>query len=141
MGYTHYWRAGKTADWTAAYPQIQLDAVKIVKAAQERGIALGDATGEGKPVITEGHLRLNGVGDEGHESFILPSSLRGFDFCKTARKPYDVVVTAILLRAHHHAPAGIEVSSDGYWEEWGEGRELVRELFGDEPTCPFDEED
>lgn len=141
MGYTHYWYAGKAEDWAAAYPEIQLDATKIVKAAQKRGIALGNGWGDDKPVITEGALELNGVGDEGHETFSLSTTLRDFDFCKTARKPYDVVVTAILLRAHHHAPDGIKISSDGYWEEWDQGRALVKELFGDDPTPPFSDGD
>ena len=141
MGYTHYWRADKTTDWAAAYPEIQLDATKIVKAAKARGIKLGDAWGEGKPLITEGMLSLNGVGDEGHESFVLPTSLRDFDFCKTARKPYDLVVTAILLRAAHHAPQGIEINSDGTWDEWKPARVLVEELFGGLARCPFDEEE
>lgn len=67
-------------------------------------------------------------------------------FCKTARKPYDVLVGAILLRCVQLAPDAFAIGSDGRWErEWLHGadywdtgcrrsklsaRKLVTELFG-----------
>lgn len=142
MGYTHYWEAGTKPDtFVAAYPDIQLDAVRICKHAQTvLGVNLADGLGAGdRPIITEGVLALNGseAFGEDYETFALRPQLGAFDFCKTAHRPYDVVVTAILLRAAHHAPEGIKVSSDGDWDEWKPARTLVEELFGDTPTCPW----
>jgi len=60
-------------------------------------------------------IYLNGIGSDGHETFVLahpnpttvednswciggkPGEINGF--CKTARKPYDLVVCAVLCRA------------------------------------------
>jgi hypothetical protein len=53
-----------------------------------------------------------------------------FEFCKTARKPYDLAVTAALIRLAYHFPEGVEISSDGNEGEWEEGRALCERLFG-----------
>ena len=44
-----------------------------------------------------------------------------FNFCKTARKEYDGLVTAALLLAKHHLGNRIRVSSDGNIDEWKNG--------------------
>lgn len=59
-----------------------------------------------------------------------------WDFCKTAQKPYDAVVTAVLLRAVDLLPL-FGVGSDGDWEDWLNGRLLYRQAFGQEPRNPF----
>lgn len=91
MGYTHYLRG------------LQCDAelADFAKAA----VALSDVqicgpTGTGTAVICEDSIKLNGSAErsEDYESFVLPGI--GCDnFCKTARQPYDKVVTAILIDA------------------------------------------
>ena len=64
-----------------------------------------------------------------------------FDFCKTARKPYDLAVCLVLLAMKRHAPKSVKVSSDGDWDgEWKEAREVYKSLFGVEVDCPFDME-
>lgn len=52
---------------------------------------------------------LNGVGPEGHEPLLIGKHGTSSEFTKTARKPYDIVVTCILLRAWMLAPNCIEV--------------------------------
>ena len=43
-------------------------------------------------------------------------------FCKTARKPYDIAVTSMLLRCRHLAPDAFLIASDGAWDlEWASG--------------------
>ena len=86
---------------------------------------------------------------ESNESFIwkaivrepsfMPNDGWSFDFCKTAWKPYDCVVTAILCRAKYHYGDSIKVSSDGYWSDWQTGRDLYEEVFGESAECPFSE--
>ena len=47
-----------------------------------------------------------------------------FNFCKTARKPYDTYVTATLIAALDHWGSDVvKVSSDGSIQEWEEGIE------------------
>ena len=42
---------------------------------------------------------FNGVQDDGHEGFRLSRQDHGpFCFCNINRKPYDIVVTCVLLR-------------------------------------------
>jgi hypothetical protein len=100
-----------------------------------------------KPQFTKKHILFNGgscptkdrVKDErgywfdnnnkdlGHEIFDLTplprarawdSSLDGFGFCKTARKPYDLMVKACLLICKEYLGDGIEISCDGDDEDW-----------------------
>jgi hypothetical protein len=49
---------------------------------------------------------------------------------KTNLKPYDYVVTAILLRAKARLGAAIELTSDGGDSGFEQGRDLIRRTFG-----------
>jgi hypothetical protein len=31
----------------------------------------------------------------------------------------------------------VDISSDGYWSEWLNGRELYKRVFGNDPKSPF----
>lgn len=56
-------------------------------------------------------IGINGIGDEGHEPFTI--NCRGWmsmGFTKTAHKPYDQVVTCVVLRVYMLAPSVVEVS-------------------------------
>ncbi|PWC64028.1 hypothetical protein TSH7_10065 [Azospirillum sp. TSH7] len=55
--------------------------------------------------------------DLGHESFVL-NRTKDRAFCKTARKPYDLVVCAVLAVAQMVAPDAISVTSDGDSDDW-----------------------
>lgn len=61
-----------------------------------------------------------------------------FECCKTAFRPYDLVVTAFLIIAKHYLKDSIDVSSDGKMENWIEGMMLCElELdYGMEFTLP-----
>lgn len=160
MGYTHYWRRprpdGEHYHIHSAYMfgNLAFDALKIIKQAEINGIRIRDAYGENEPEFNEAQFGINGDAtafvdgrDLAHESFIwegIPavSLLRKdepetFDFCKTAHKPYDAVVTAILIRAKHIYGKYVSVSSDGEWSEWQAGRELYETVFGEVAECPF----
>jgi hypothetical protein len=136
------------------FGKLALDAKAVCEHAQSNGLALGDWTGNlgTQPEFTEGRFSLNGVDDgrvdNSHESFIweaLPSQPdwrkdepEFFDFCKTAMKPYDAVVTAILIRAKQIYGSCVSVSSDGDWSEWQAGRDLYEAVFGEVAECPFE---
>ncbi len=146
MGYTHYWERDPNAEASDAYGRLALDIQKIVQAAQAAGIALGDGFGENEPIFNEGHISFNGYGKESYETFFWPAvpeiqdwRAEGsliFNFCKTAMKPYDAVVTASLIRAKDIYGDAILVHSDGDWDDWQEGRQLYKAVFGAEPVKP-----
>lgn len=133
MGYTHNWDKSDTAEdvWAA----LVADARRIAETA---GVPLAGPMGDGEPQFNAERIALNGVeatGDD-YESFVLVSGATTFEFCKTGRMPYDVVVTAILLRAAHTVP-GFDVRSDGGWgSDWVEARKLYATVFGEEPDKP-----
>lgn len=128
MGYTHYATVTDAAAFAAAMPQIAADARKIIGAV-EVPVAGWDGTGAAE--ITDTEIRLNGLAPEDYETFALTTE-SGSSFCKTGRRPYDVIVTAILLRAFVHAPSAIEVESDGDMdgEDWTPAHRVVEALFG-----------
>ena len=44
-----------------------------------------------------------------------------YNFCKTAGKPYDAAVTAVLSIVNHYAAAVYAISSDGEAQDWAVG--------------------
>lgn len=52
-----------------------------------------------------------------------------FHFCKTAYRPYDLVVTAMLIALKHHFPK-VKISSDGNTQNWMDGMLTCDKLFG-----------
>ena len=151
MGYTHYnYRSVNNAGSAEMYGKLALDAKMVCEHAQKTGIKLGNWSGDNgtQPEFTEGEFSLNGIDDMSHESFTwkaLPTQSHWridepkiFDFCKTAYKPYDAVVTAILIRAKEIYGSCVSISSDGDWSEWKDGRDLYETVFGQVAECPFD---
>lgn len=83
--------------------------------------------------ITTDLIAINGVGDESHETFLMERGNTTWDFCKTARKPYDQVVTAVLILARYTFP-DYSLSSDGDWEDWSIGRDIFTRVIHLEPA-------
>jgi hypothetical protein len=129
MGYTHYWRhAELPAD---LFAEITADAKAIVAASP---VPLAGFDGTGAPEFSDFEFMLNGANPDDYETFGLNRDATDYDFCKTGQRPYDVVVTAILLRAAALAFARdvkFEFWSDGDLDvDWAAGRELVGKVFG-----------
>lgn len=125
MGYTHYWTPTRnlTVDEWSAFTSAMRDVVAI---ARSEGVAICDGFGAPgtDPVISSNLVILNGEdgpGDLSHESFCVGRTDKAWSFCKTARKPYDKVVTAALIMLDHVAPGAYETKSDGDADEWGPG--------------------
>jgi hypothetical protein len=51
-------------------------------------------------------------------------------YCKTAFRPYDIVVTAFLIIAKHYLEDKIEVSSDAKDVHWFDGKMLCQSILG-----------
>lgn len=126
MGYTHYWETKK---------QISKAKWKKISSLVER-LAMNDGgqvlcreyDRTDEPVHIDGDMiAFNGKGPHGHETFWLERK-EGWAFCKTARKPYDEFVTAVLCITWWHAGDCIDVSSDGWDDDWRRGLELAQSV-------------
>jgi hypothetical protein len=167
MGYTHYVeRPVKNAGSAYMFGKLALDAKKLCDYANANGIRIRNGEGLGEPEFTEFDFSINGDAegftdngrDLAHETFYWagiptqPKYREGepefFSFCKTAYKPYDAVITAILIRAKHIYGSCVRISSDGDWDgnpnfpdgygSWENGRELYETVFGERAECPFE---
>ncbi|KAK6356464.1 hypothetical protein TWF718_000823 [Orbilia javanica] len=143
MGYTHYWNGQISSETSQALLKDTAHLLSTYHAhpPTTSSSPICGRLGTGDPTLTSTVICLNGDESEGqaHEPFELDISgahIR-FRFCKTARKHYDDVVCAVLLRCLYYNPhPAFEVSSDGSWEEWNGGRELYFKAFGVEAVMP-----
>ena len=153
MGYTHYWR--QLRDFTDTEWQELMRLTKLITASSGRDIILSEFN------INNEEIRFNGYGEEGHETFLITKKKRAkrqyeeqeaydrqgaFEFCKTAHKPYDKYVTAVLCALYNievkEWPLGdgkiMSISSDGNTEDWTERLfHAVRSTRKDEMYCPI----
>ena len=90
---------------------------------------LASGNGTGKPIFQDNKVCFNGVGDDSYEScyFALDNEDYGFNFCKTARQPYDGAVCLALLCFKKYFGEDFSYSSDGNSED--EGWKLATEIF------------
>jgi hypothetical protein len=62
-----------------------------------------------------------------------------WSYCKTAQKPYDVVVCALLMRAKLIFGDGIEIRSDGDFDtDWARARTLYLLAYGESAASPLE---
>jgi hypothetical protein len=137
MGYTHYYPQQRDfaphewAELTAITRWLLANLPPHSTSAggcfSEYPLAIRGWDGEGEPEINGRVISFNGDGDLAHETFCLARRGYGFQFCKTARKPYDLIVCAVLLAAMEIAPGTLDVSSDG--EIRGEGWQPARDFL------------
>lgn len=139
MGYTHYWYQDTKLD-DAKFAAAALDIEKVL-AVTEVPLAGGMGDEGTKPEVGPKRISFNGVDEDGHETlYVEPTAEKPsyqdqsepqvFNFCKTARKPYDEVVIASLAVLKHHLGDAIRVSSDGYFSEWETGLALAKRATG-----------
>src|SRR5258707_6332236 len=106
--------------------------------------------GAGRPELTDATVGFNGGGgvavnghlaDLGCETFRLdrvhePEEWQGpdergwyFECWKTRRHPYDLAVTASLVRLAHRFPEGVEISSHAGHVDWRAPLDRLRQGF------------
>lgn len=137
MGYTHYFKMPGSASCSdEAWKRLLRDTERIEKYCHDRDVVLfRDFTNLDKPQIGPYVIAFNG-GDKGHETFVLSPHPQSSDtLCKTSRKPYDLAVTSVLMRLHHHYPDA-DINSDGDADDWQPAQDLCRELFGNDTLPP-----
>ena len=137
MGYTHYWSfqfplAHLMAEAEAAYIKACVDCGHIATAYYAEHGGLAGYTAHATPGKYGGVL-LNGSREDAHEPFTLREKFTDNEangFCKTARKPYDTVVTACLLVLADALPGVFSIASDGLFEDWVPGLRLAEQMLG-----------
>jgi hypothetical protein len=146
MGYTHHWTRPREFDRDVFAEWVD-DVHAIVRAA---GVQIRGWDGQGEPGFTRDDVRFNGdaARDEDGETFAMPRVAKEAAdwwkplivpphetraFCKTAYRPYDVVVTAALIALADRF-RDVCISSDGELAEWEPG---LRLLLGIRPVSRF----
>lgn len=129
MGYTHYWHfAGKIAPKELKDGETRFaNAVKLIKVlrkeVEKRGVELAGGLGDGEPKINNSLVWFNGKDKDAHETFRISIEDGESDFCKTNRKPYDVMVCLCLLAFKDAFGEDFSYTSDGITREEYENRE------------------
>ena len=125
MGYTNYWiqkKAFSNDEWTA----IKKEYDYMVENFND--VLIEDQTKKKSEIVFNG-LKEN---DLNHETFYLTKKIRPafyegdnrkFNFCKTARKPYDLAVWHLLTFIRSIAPDKIKINRDN-WTYWGDSNEI-----------------
>lgn len=107
MGYTHYFK-GKKSNPTK-FKMFSGTCRKLYYSLPEKtntaggyhaddNLEIAGSNGEGKPQFTDEFVVFNGKDELAHETFFIDINGTN-DFCKTARKPYDLLVVACLIAA------------------------------------------
>lgn len=127
MGYTHYWDHMQISQ--ATFKKIVHD-FKIVHENYFPDLLCREFDNpKSKPIINNAEVFFNGKGEDGHETFSF-SHKKSHNFCKTARKPYDIAVTCFLVISKHHLRNNISVASDGEINDWLNAMRKCKESLG-----------
>jgi len=151
MGYTHYWR--QLRDFTDTEWQELTRLTKLITADGSSILANGISDKNSRPTIDNEQICFNGIGNDGHETFRITKKKRpkadyeeqeaydrqgAFEFCKTAQKPYDRYVVAVLCAIYRVQRDVMNISSDGNTADWTEGLfHAVRSTREEEMYCPI----
>jgi hypothetical protein len=153
MGYTHYWNFKKNPKDVKDGSKKFAKAVELLKKCLAKVPAeievetydwqngttnkvkvpfvLKGGNGEGEPKFTDELVCFNGDAsmDYDHETcyLALDNDDYEFDFCKTARKPYDVAVCLTLLCFKKTFGDDFSYSSDGNQDD--EGWKMAHNIF------------
>jgi len=136
MGYTHYFGILKSPT-PEQWEPIRKAVRKIFDNKALGSLIRFESNSTEPPLADEDVIRFNGIEDEGHETFYLPREDEGFQFCKTARKPYDDIVTACLIIVNHFAPSCYDIGSDGDPENWEVGQQIAEAAVGEFIPIPI----
>ena len=117
MGYTNYWTQKKP------FNNIQWDTIKKEYEYIKENfidVLIEDQTEKTDEIVFNGIRKK----EEDHETFVLTKNFREpfyngddvkFNFCKTARKPYDLAVWHLLTFVKMIAPNSIDIRRDGWY--------------------------
>ena len=145
MGYTHYWNFKKNPKDIKDGNKKFAKAVKLLKKCLTKVPAeleledydckvpfvLKGGNGEGEPTFTDVLVCFNGDASMGYDYETCYLALNNddydFDFCKTARQPYDIAVCLTLLCFKKTFGDDFSYSSDGNSDD--EGWKMAHNIF------------
>lgn len=116
MGYTSYYSQVGPKPTNAEWEQICAEASAILTRHADIVCRESDQPDD-PPQIDGRYIIFNGRAEDGHETMVVDREQQGFEFCKTARKPYDAAVVEVLRAVKKICPKWLELSSDGDGEE------------------------
>lgn len=156
MGYTHYWKQPTrlnqetwnkfVADCKVLYKNMPKNSESSGAYAVDEPLHIGGCYTSKYPKFTKECVLFNGSsvppkdrkkdsqGDWendncSHETFVLKRTNTSGDFCKTARKPYDLMVQACLLLYKYYFWDEVTISSDGNFDDWVVASQFVGKHF------------
>ena len=125
MGYTNYWTQKKpfnNRQWNII--KKEYDYIKenfgVNNANEYEENIIEDQSTKSDEIVFNGNKKNN----LNHETFVLTKNFREpfyngddvkFNFCKTARKPYDLAVWHLLTFVKMIAPNSIDIRRDGWY--------------------------
>ena len=141
MGYTHYFENKGHKDDQKNFLKVLAEAKKLYESLPEHSESAGGYSsddplkicgcdGEGEPEFEVDCICFNGDASVNldHEGFlVIPEPFN--DFCKTARKPYDLLVCAVLISMKKHF-VNFSYSSDGKPDDWKPAKEFYEKVCG-----------
>jgi len=143
MGYTHYWKSntGETQKLPSEeWGEFAYDVNRIFNDEETLSLIQKEFDCDLPPLVSDnngGYICFNGIGDGGHETFLFSRETEEFQFCKTAFKPYDLIVTAVLSLAYSYFGDYIKITSDGGPGDWNEGVDHASRILGCKVLHPF----
>lgn len=88
---------------------------------------------DGGPILNEVEICFNGIGPNAHESFWISREKQKesyAEFCRTERKPYDLLVAATLILMEKHAPGTWVIVSSGTLDDFAQACEWIESTLG-----------
>ena len=156
MGYTHYWRYTRDItpiEWESICADFRVLLANLPPHTATAGgyhsknplkVAY-EADKPDTPVQCDAeNIRFNGIGTDVGGNYKLSHGTFSFDrqassdstYCKTARKPYDLLVCATLTVVCKHAPFFGVIASDGGLDDWLPALEFVSAILGEGYVAP-----
>ena len=149
MGYTHYWDIKKKStaetrkNFASAVEEIKKIYASLPRTTQSAGgyyprhkVVIKNGMGVGNPTFNDHLINFNGNAKNGtdHEGFHIDLNGRNeWNFCKTARKPYDLLVCCSLIALANNSTTELfKFSSDGTLADWKQAIALYTSVTGRE---------
>ncbi|GAA1387801.1 hypothetical protein [Catellatospora chokoriensis] len=146
MGYTHTFRIQPgSPEYADAWPHLVSDTARIISAVTEsHGIVITGPSAAAPPRIDVAkgicfngdiannlHLDTLTINPPGRVHSQTPDDCAVWRFVKTEQLPYDLAVTAALLRMRQLMPNACAIGSNGTWhQDWAPARTLNWRIFG-----------
>ena len=129
MGYTHYVRGlgGLSKENYAKWIKATNDMIRLYNKTAKDDDKIVNC-GHDTLNLSDNEVFVNGRDGNGHETLAISSDMDDFEFCKTARKPYDAVVVASFKWADANFPI-VKFSSDGDKVDHADGNALLKQYL------------